>query len=42
MKHRTLISSTLIKHTMLTHFPKKFSGNVAGNFRNSHSEGTLF
>ena len=23
MKHRTLISSTLIKHTILTSFPKK-------------------
>ena len=34
--------STLIEHTMLTHFPKKSSGNVTGNFRNSHSEGTLF
>ena len=42
MKHRTLISSTLMEHTLVTHFPKKSSGNVTGNFRSSHSEGTLF
>ena len=41
MKHKTLISSTFIEHTILTHFPKKISGKVTGNFRNSDSEGTL-
>ena len=42
MKHRTLISSTLIEYTRLTYFPENISGNVTGNFRNSDSEGTLF
>ena len=28
MKHKTLISSTLIDHTILTHFPKKHSGKI--------------
>ena len=30
MKHRTLISSTLIEYTRLTHFPENISGNVTG------------
>ena len=34
MKHKTLISSTSIEHTILTHFPKKKSGKVTDNSRN--------
>ena len=42
MKHKTLISSTSIEHAILTHFPKKNSGKVTDNSRNSDSEETLF
>ena len=42
MKHKTLISSTLIDHTILTHFPKKKSGKITGNSRKKDSEGALF
>ena len=42
MKHRIWINSTLIEHTYIIPFNKKFSENFTGNFRSSYSETKLF